>query len=51
VGRGLARAIAGGRLSWDIGAVMPLRLAGGVEGIFDGTFVPLHWLSLIYRIR
>jgi hypothetical protein len=48
---GLAFRIAGGRLSWDIGAVMPLRLAGGVEGIFDGTFIPLPWLSLTYRIR
>jgi hypothetical protein len=47
---GVAFRIAGGRLSWDIGALMPLRLAGGVEGIFDGTFIPLPWLSLTYRI-
>ena len=48
---GLAFRIAGGRLSWDIGALMPLRLAGGVQGVFDGTFIPLPWLSLTYRIR
>jgi len=48
---GLAFRIAGGRLSWDIGALMPLRLAGGVEGVFDGSFLPLPWLSLTYRIR
>ncbi|MBN1835276.1 MAG: hypothetical protein JW820_05450 [Spirochaetales bacterium] len=48
---GLAFRIAGGRLSWDIGAVMPLGFDGGVSGLFDGTFVPLPWLSLTYRIR
>lgn len=48
---GLAFRIAGGRLSWDIGAVMPLGFDGGVTGLFGGEFVPLPWLSLTYRIR
>lgn len=47
----LAFRIAGGRLSWDIGAVMPVGFDGGVTGLFDGTFIPLPWLSVTYRIR
>ncbi|MBN1837867.1 MAG: hypothetical protein JW820_18565, partial [Spirochaetales bacterium] len=43
--------IAGVRLSWDIGAVMPLGFDGGVTGLAGGPFVPLPWLSLTYRIR
>ena len=43
--------IAGGRLSWDIGAVMPLGFDGGVTGLAGGPFIPLPWLSVTYRIR
>ncbi|MFH2114190.1 MAG: hypothetical protein ABIJ86_06765 [Spirochaetota bacterium] len=48
---GLAFRIAGNRLSWDIGAIVPLDIAGGIGGIGDGPVVPLPWLSLNYRIR
>jgi hypothetical protein len=48
---GLAFRIAGNRLSWDIGAIVPLDIAGGIGGIGDGPVVPLPWLSLTYRIR
>jgi hypothetical protein len=47
----LAFRIAGDRLSWDVGAIAPLRFDGGVSGLFDGQFVPLPWLSVTYRIR
>jgi hypothetical protein len=48
---GVAFRIAGGRLSWDIGAIMPLGFDGGVTGLAGGPFVPLPWLSVTYRIR
>jgi hypothetical protein len=47
----LAFRVAGGRLSWDIGVLMPLEFDGGVSGLSDGPFVPLPWLSVTYRIR
>jgi len=48
---GLAFRIAASRLSWDIGAVVPLDFADGIGGIGEGPVVPLPWLSLTYRIR
>jgi hypothetical protein len=48
---GLAFRIAGNRLSWDIGAIVPLDIADGLGGIGDGPVVPLPWLSLTYRIQ
>lgn len=48
---GLAIRIAGNRLSWDIGALIPLDFTDGIGGIGDGPVVPLPWLSLTYRIR
>ncbi len=48
---GLALRIAGNRLSWDIGAIVPLDFTDGIGGIGDGPVVPLPWLSLTYRIR
>jgi hypothetical protein len=56
--------IAGSRLSWDLGAVVPFTLAWGdggsngdgrtgrlrVEGLVDGTVVPLPLVSVTYRI-
>lgn len=47
--------IAGGRLSWDLGALVPLVLSnrggwsfGGVEG---GPIVPIPIISITYRIK
>lgn len=48
---GLAFRIAGNRMSWDIGAVLPLDFADGINGIGDGPVIPLPWLSLTYRIN
>ncbi len=47
--------IAGARLSWDIGALVPLWLGyrdGSLmlEGMFGGTVIPIPILSITYRI-
>ena len=47
--------IAGPRISWDIGAVVPLQLAWqgagyALGGMGGGTVIPLPLLSLTYRI-
>jgi hypothetical protein len=47
--------IAGNRLSWDVGAVLPLSLDwsdGRTEfgGLFDGTVIPVPLISVTYRI-
>jgi hypothetical protein len=58
--------IAGSRLSWDIGAIVPLALHNmaqyssmgeilgyggiGLEGLMGGTVIPLPILSVTYRI-
>lgn len=47
--------IAGSRLSWDIGAVVPLSVVmrdGGValEGLVGGSVIPIPLLSVTYRI-
>ena len=47
--------IAGDRFSWDIGAAVPLIVGreGGafVEGLADGTVIPIPILSVTYRIE
>lgn len=52
---GLVFRIAGARLSWDIGAIVPLalRLSGGVGfgSAFEGPVVPLPLLSVEYWIK
>jgi hypothetical protein len=48
---GLVFRIAGSRFSWDIGALLPLQVRGGLAGYFDGAFIPVPWVSLTYRIR
>ena len=44
--------IAGDRFSWDIGAILPLTIEHtGIKGFFDGTFIPIPWISLTYRVQ
>lgn len=48
--------IAGGRFSWDIGAVVPVRLDDTegefrLGGIMDGPVIPWPLLSAVYRLR
>ncbi|HUW69099.1 MAG TPA: hypothetical protein VMX33_02600 [bacterium] len=46
--------IAASRISWDIGAILPLRLTNAegwyFGGIFDGSIFPLPVISITYRI-
>lgn len=46
--------IAGERLSWDIGLVIPLTVDPGaadfVSGLADGTLIPIPLLSVTYRL-
>jgi hypothetical protein len=48
--------IAGGRLSWDIGAFLPMHFASfdtgeALTGFATGSFIPLPILSLTYRLQ
>jgi hypothetical protein len=48
--------IAGGRFSWDIGAVLPLSLYQAKDGFriggsIGGTLIPIPLLSLTYRLQ
>jgi hypothetical protein len=52
---GVSFRIAGSRLSWDIGAVVPIRLSNEsgtfeIGGMFENTIIPLPLISLTYRI-
>lgn len=46
--------IAGERLSWDIGLVLPVTVDPGAEnpvsGLADGTLIPIPLLSVTYRL-
>ena len=47
---GLVFRIAGSRFSWDIGALLPIWISGGISGFVEGAYIPLPWISLTYRI-
>jgi len=52
----IAFRIAGGRFSWDIGAVLPFELTVSSRvwhfgGVFDGSFMPIPLLSFTYRLH
>jgi preprotein translocase subunit YajC len=48
---GLVFRIADSRLSWDIGAFLPLDISReGIKGIGGGPFIPFPLVSLTYRI-
>ncbi len=55
---GVAFRIAGNRVSWDIGAVVPLFVGEtfdspgtiGIRGVFGDAIIPLPLISLTYRI-